>query len=503
MNGRREKARQGGWNGGFAPYGYTLENGVLKINETEAHAIRKIFDIYVNSDIGMNALAKQMNLLGETKFKRQNGTLDRWTATTVKRILDNPVYIGKMAYGRRGREKVKGTKNKFKSVYKDEYILVDSKHEPIIDIETWNKARAKRKETGVATTSCVGYNRTHLLTKMLRCPKCGGAMYAQKTSYVNLYGEYYEYFKYRCLNNHGVRGKNCDFKEGISKEDLEPLVIQVVKDIIADESFAKLLKDELNLKINTTSLEEDKMKYQAKLNQCNAAKEDLEQQIDTLPLDTPYRERMIKDLYKRLYSSYDIIVELEEKIADLELKISGASKQAESFDVILNLLKNFGDIFDQATDEEKKQLLLLLIKKIELYEDLSPEHSLKSIEFNFPINLNGEELSEISFDENEDGIPVTIDLSTGKGVEILKNAKEKVESDPKPKKVTYKMLQDYIMDKYGFKVHSTYIAEVKHNHGLRMYKAPNAKEVTRQPRKHPKPEKVAAIEDALKFYGII
>ena len=63
------------------------------------------------------------------------------------------------------------------------------------------------------------------------------------------------------------------------------------------------------------------------------------------------------------------------------------------------------------------------------------------------------------------------------------------------------MLQDYIMEKYSFNVHSTFIAEVKHMHELRMYKASNVKEVTRRPRKHPKPEKVAAIEDALKYYG--
>ncbi len=44
MNGRREKARQGGWNGGFAPYGYTLEDNKLMIEETEAVAIRKILN---------------------------------------------------------------------------------------------------------------------------------------------------------------------------------------------------------------------------------------------------------------------------------------------------------------------------------------------------------------------------------------------------------------------------------------------------------------------------
>ena len=44
----------------------------------------------------------------------------------------------------------------------------------------------------------------------------------------------------------------------MKKFSLDPLVIQVVKDIVSDESFARLLKDELNIKINTTFLEDDK-----------------------------------------------------------------------------------------------------------------------------------------------------------------------------------------------------------------------------------------------------
>ena len=62
MNGRREKARQGGWNGGFAPYGYYLKDNQLLIEETEAEAIRIIFDKFANSDIGLGGVAKYLNL---------------------------------------------------------------------------------------------------------------------------------------------------------------------------------------------------------------------------------------------------------------------------------------------------------------------------------------------------------------------------------------------------------------------------------------------------------
>lgn len=89
MNGRREKARQGGWNGGFAPYGYKFIDGKLQINEDEAYVIRLIFDYYVKNNVGIGGVAKYLNLQGIKKVKRQNGTLDVWPTTTIKRILDN------------------------------------------------------------------------------------------------------------------------------------------------------------------------------------------------------------------------------------------------------------------------------------------------------------------------------------------------------------------------------------------------------------------------------
>ena len=68
--------------------------------------------------------------------------------------------------------------------------------------------------------------------------------------------------------------------------------------------------------------------------------------------------------------------------------------------------------------------------------------------------------------------------------------------------MTYKMIKEYIEAKYGFKVHTAYIAEVKRDLGLPMYDAPSAVEELKQPRKYPTAEKVEAIKDALKYFGI-
>ena len=66
-----------------------------------------------------------------------------------------------------------------------------------------------------------------------------------------------------------------------------------------------------------------------------------------------------------------------------------------------------------------------------------------------------------------------------------------------------RLLWEYIEAKYGFKVHTAYIAEVKRDLGLPMYDAPNAVEELKQPRKHPTAEKVEAIKDALKHFEVI
>ena len=85
-----------------------------------------------------------------------------------------------------------------------------------------------------------------------------------------------------------------------------------------------------------------------------------------------------------------------------------------------------------------------------------------------------------------------------------KTGQKQAAEEYKPKeRVTYKMIKEYIEAKYGFKVHTAYIAEVKRDLGLPMYDAPNAVEELKQPRKHPTAEKVEAIKDALKHFEVI
>ena len=100
-------------------------------------------------------------------------------------------------------------------------------------------------------------------------------------------------------------------------------------------------------------------------------------------------------------------------------------------------------------------------------------------------------------------INVKVEFGEGEGKVPLDNIVKRAEEYKPKERVTYKMIKEYIEAKYGFKVHTAYIAEVKRDLGLPMYDAPNAVEELKQPRKHPTAEKVEAIKDALKHFEVI
>ena len=109
----------------------------------------------------------------------------------------------------------------------------------------------------------------------------------------------------------------------------------------------------------------------------------------------------------------------------------------------------------------------------------------------------------LSYKKPDGHINIKVEFGEGEGKVPLDNIAKRAESYKPKERVTYKMIKEYIEAKYGFKVHTAYIAEVKRDLGLPMYDAPNAVEKLKHPRKHPTAEKVEAIKDALKHFEVI
>lgn len=105
--------------------------------------------------------------------------------------------------------------------------------------------------------------------------------------------------------------------------------------------------------------------------------------------------------------------------------------------------------------------------------------------------------------KTEKHINIDVEFGEGEGQISLKKLQEELNEQKPKKKTTYKDIQAYIEEKYGFKVHTAYIAEVKRDLGLPMYDAPNAVEELKRPRSHPTTEMIEAIKDALKHFEII
>ena len=121
----------------------------------------------------------------------------------------------------------------------------------------------------------------------------------------------------------------------------------------------------------------------------------------------------------------------------------------------------------------------------------------------FPGTVHVETVVLLSHKKPDGHINVKVEFGEGEGKVPLDNIAKRAEEYKPKERVTYKMIKEYIEAKYGFKVHTAYIAEVKRDLGLPMYDAPNAVEELKQPRKHPTAEKVEAIKDALRYFEIM
>ena len=121
----------------------------------------------------------------------------------------------------------------------------------------------------------------------------------------------------------------------------------------------------------------------------------------------------------------------------------------------------------------------------------------------FPRTKHVETVVLLSHKKADSYIHIDVEFGEGEGKIPVDSIAKRAEAYKPKEKVTYKMIKEYIEAKYGFKVHTAYIAEVKRDLGLPMYDAPNAVEELKQPRKHPTPEKVEAIKDALRYFAVI
>ena len=402
MEGRRQKAREGKWNGGFAPYGYKLVNGYLIIEEDEMEIIRIIFDKYLNTSMGAIAITEYLNSNGYKKKLRQNNTLDYFTENFVSKVLDNAVYCGRITYGKRTMEKVIGTRNEYRQVRKDDYIDVKGIHEGIITEEEWAQVQIKRKSMAAYQPKTHSLEHEHILSGLLKCPKCGGPMYGNVNRKKKKDGSSYkDYFFYRCQRRKVIDGKKCDYKRQWSEELIDDAVSELICSLVTKPKFEEHLRKKVGDKIDTKELESEieylKKQIQSKKN----AKERLGMEIDRLDETDRLYELKYEDMQGRLYKLYEDIDEMEEKVQVLQRRIDNIMRQKISGDQVYEFLLAFDRLYKELSDVDKKKFMNTFVERIEIYEEKQTSGQvLKKIRFRFPIYFNGEEIDEISWDND-------------------------------------------------------------------------------------------------------
>lgn len=505
MEGRRQKAREGKWNGGFAPYGYELKEGKLIIAEDEAEAIRVIYDKYIHTRMGINAVADYLNNNGFIKKKRQNNTLEAFSASFVKAVLDNPVYCGKLAYGRRKTEKIQGTRNQFHVVRQQEFPVYNGIHDGIVSEEIWNEAHKKRSETGVANEKTHSLEHANILSGILKCPICGSSMYGNVNRKRKKDGSRYkDYFYYSCKHRLKVDGHKCDYKKQWGQDKVNAAVAEIIKHLVQTPKFEEAIREKINSKINTDELNCELKVLKKNNNQLIGAKNRLAEQIDRLDTADKLFEKKYEDMQSRLDKLYTEIDLNEAKIDEINQRIENIKNEKISGDNIYQFLMCFDKLYDRFTDMEKKQFMNSFIEKIEIYEEVQPDgRFIKEITFKFPVFLDGKEVNAISWD-NETTVETCVLLSklkSSKSVSIELDLDD-LEITAAEAKATYGEIKEYILNKYGFKVSSLNIAQVKQECGIierENFNKPSGK--YRQP-KCPE-HKFNAIKETLEHFKMI
>lgn len=302
--GKEGRKKKGLWHGGYyIPTGYDYKDGLLVPNE-EADQVRLIFKMYLDN-VPIRDITRYLQSHYSTRYTSWN------YAGTVRRILQNPVYIGMI----------------------DEYKGV---HEPLIDVEDFDKVQVMLDERKTGKKSPTG---KHLLTGMIYCGHCGTRVRSCCSVTKNK-----KYSYYRCGRIDSGQLSNLDHKC-----ELKPKKESEIDELI----IAEILK----LDLADVTVEESS----------NEVIPDNSKEIEAINKQV---QRLI-DLYA---ICGDNVEELAKKLKDLKAKkkalerVQSKPKKATKKH-IMNTLKVARDTFENGSIEDKRKIVDALITRIDLYND--------------------------------------------------------------------------------------------------------------------------------------
>lgn len=300
------KAKQGKYNGGKIPFGYTTaEDGDDKkfvIDEKEAEVIKFIFKQYEQG----KSYEELAQILDQRGIRNKQG--GRFTKGSFNSILNNRIYVGEIVYGKKT----------------DRAVVTKAPELQIISDELFTNVQ-KRTEQNRSTAGQKSGRRHYILSGYVKCGKCGATMQLNSTSRTNK-DKTYPYSAYVCPNTKKKDKKGnklCDCR-GVRRKYLERYVIDKIVSRLLGSVSLKDLTDRLNAYIRSQEKELNK--------ELKKKREDLKalkKRRDTLM--TKIGDG-INGLDCEFYTTESHISEIRKEISDCKTRLK--AKELEPDDVI-------------------------------------------------------------------------------------------------------------------------------------------------------------------------
>ena len=354
------KAKSGEWCGGRV-LGYDLvpvenqegakrKKNRLTINEKEAEAVRFIFNEYVNGK-GYKAITNQLNKLS---YKTKKG--NDFSVGSIREILTNPVYIGKVRYNVRQNWSEKRRRN-----INANPIITDGIHEPIIDEGLWDKVQAIM-ESKKGKPSRI-YDGEYPLTGILKCPKCGAGMVISRTTNKLADGTK-KRIAYYCCGAWKNKGTSVCNSNTIRVDKANEYVFNRISELLSNEKMVKSIVNNINKerhkKISPAKKELERIDKE--LEKIDRKKTKLfEAYEEEIISKEEFKERK-DELNKRAKS-------LQEEKEPLLVTLSDDVSEEIPYEFIKSILENFSKVLtESASREQQKKLLHMIISEITINE---------------------------------------------------------------------------------------------------------------------------------------
>lgn len=360
--GMTQRAKEGKFNGGKV-LGYRSKNKELTIVPDEAEIIKMIFGKYVNENWGTKKIANHLNKIGKrTKNNKE------FAQSTVNIILKNPVYKGYIRFNQ-----VVDWEKKRRKGTNPNHIIVKGVHQPIIDVETWDKANAMMKKRSTGTPR--QYTGNFPLTSIAKCPECGSYM-------TSMYGSKRKdgsKLRYYVCGRYHNGGKAVCNPNTVNADKIEQSVYERLTKALQSESIINAITKNINEKIAKQYTNDDNSKETRMINKRISELESQKKMIqdDAMTGSGFYTPQEAKVRIAELRVEINDLKDSLAKLQSNQVANDNMVKEVRA-DFIRTQLQEFLDLKERLDIMEFRQLLVASIKKVEL-----SNKKLKDIQFSF------------------------------------------------------------------------------------------------------------------------